>query len=535
MDLLCAVAYPTHTQDGPSPVLKIPVATWIANAAACLSSRYGEVTAQAQHAACSRQTAYDHAQKVQAAVEAEHAGGPTRQQLRDQLQALRHENTQLWAWLEQTIDFPETRRQQFTITAAAMGLSLNQIGVLLAIILGAAARPSRSALHRIVQAAGRRAGQVLAALDRSCRALILVGCLDEIFFHGRPVLVGVEPASHVWFLGTRAADRSGATWLKALHPWTALEFLVADAGTGLQNGIARLQQERRAAEQTVPENGLDVFHTTQEAQRVLRAQWQRVERLWEQAETAEAAARHAGQQGQDGRGPAARVRSAWKRAVAAFQAYERGAAGWTLARSALAVFGPEGRLNDRDGARQRIAAALPLLAGRDWSKVRTFLETATSLTFLDRLHRQLEQAEPDPVLRTELVRLWWLRRQRPRVGIAAVPGGSGHVAHLVQMMICQKHSAGWAASYRRVSRVLRQTVRASSAVEGMNSVLRMHQARHRTVTQELLDLKRLYWNSRPFREGKRKGRCPYELLGLGLPSSDFWTLLHRPLPEPQVT
>ena len=75
------------------------------------------------------------------------------------------------------------------------------------------------------------------------------------------------------------------------------------------------------------------------------------------------------------------------------------------------------------------------------------------------------------------------------------------MAHLVQRVVCQKRSAGWLATYRRVSRVLRQTVRASSAVEGMNSVLRMHQARHRTVTQELLDLKRLYWNSRPFREG----------------------------------
>ena len=109
------------------------------------------------------------------------------------------------------------------------------------------------------------------------------------------------------------------------------------------------------------------------------------------------------------------------------------------------------------------------------------------------------------------------------------------MAHLVQMVVCQKPAAGWAASYRRVSRVLRQTVRASSAVEGMNSVLRMHQARHRTVTQELLDLKRLYWNSRPFREGKRKGRCPYELLGLRLPSYDFWALLKMPVPEPQVT
>ena len=199
-----------------------------------------------------------------------------------------------------------------------MGLSLNQIGALLAIVLGAAARPSRSALHRIVQAAGRRAGRVLKVLDGRCRALILVGCLDEIFFHGRPVLVGVEPASLVWFLGPAAADRSGATWLKALRPWTALEYVVADAGKGLQSGIAQLQQERRVAEQTVPENGLDVFHTTQEARRVLRQHWHRVERLWEEAEAAEAPARRAGQQGQDRRGPAAARPQAWERAGAAF-------------------------------------------------------------------------------------------------------------------------------------------------------------------------------------------------------------------------
>src|SRR3954451_12738917 len=45
----------------------------------------------------------------------------------------------------------------------------------------------------------------------------------------------------------------------------------------------------------------------------------------------------------------------------------------------------------------------------------------------------------------------------------------------------------------------------------------------------------LYWNSRPFREGKRKGRCPYDLLGLRLPRYDFWALLRMPVAEPQVT
>ena len=109
------------------------------------------------------------------------------------------------------------------------------------------------------------------------------------------------------------------------------------------------------------------------------------------------------------------------------------------------------------------------------------------------------------------------------------------MAYLVQAVVCQQRAAGWAAAYRRVSRVLRQAVRASSAVEGMNRVLRMHQARHRTVTQEVLDLKRLSWNSRPFREGKRKGRCPYELLGLRLPSYDFGALLRIPVLEPRVT
>ena len=59
----------------------------------------------------------------------------------------------------------------------------------------------------------------------------------------------------------------------------------------------------------------------------------------------------------------------------------------------------------------------------------------------------------------------------------------------------------------------------------MNSVLRMHQARHRTLNQGLLDLKRLYWNAREFRGGERRGRCPYEHLGLQRPSYRFWDLL----------
>jgi len=108
-------------------------------------------------------------------------------------------------------------------------------------------------------------------------------------------------------------------------------------------------------------------------------------------------------------------------------------------------------------------------------------------------------------------------------------GGYPHIAPLVQQLLIQKLDPNWRRSYRRVATILNQPVRASSAVECMNSVLRMHQAKHRTFTQGMLDLKRLYWNTRVFYGGRRKGLCPYEHLGLKLPSYGFWSLLQIPM------
>ena len=74
----------------------MPFVRWIAHAAACLTGPHGAVTAQAQQSGCSRQTAYVHADKVKAAVEAQHGGGPIREELIEQNNALRRENAQLW-------------------------------------------------------------------------------------------------------------------------------------------------------------------------------------------------------------------------------------------------------------------------------------------------------------------------------------------------------------------------------------------------------------------------------------------------------
>ena len=206
-------------------------------------------------------------------------------------------------------------------------------------------------------------------------------------------------------------------------------------------------------------------------------------------------------------------------------------AGWQRAVRALNLFRPDGQLNERGGAEQEIAAAVAVLEGPRWAKTRRMLSDARTRTFLDRLHRELAAAEPRAELREALVGLWRLRHAT-RPGCGPLPVGScGVLAPVVAALVCGRLESDWQGAYREVARVVRGVVRgvvrASSVVECLNSVVRMHQARQKTLSQALLDLKRLYWNCREFREGKRAQSCPYEHLGLDLPSYDWWDLLLR--------
>jgi hypothetical protein len=316
------------------------------------------------------------------------------------------------------------------------------------------------------------------------------------------------------------ADRKAATWDEQLVPFTHLEFVVSDAAKGIAAAVAKRAAARRDDPAAPPlEHGLDVFHTAMEAHRVLARHWRRAEGAWEKAEQADVELALAKRQGIDARGAAHAAGAAWRRASAALEQVERLESAWGRAACALELFDADGRLNDRARATAEITTALADLTGPDWSKVRNFLTDPRSLSFLDRMHRRLESAEPRPPWREAMAWRWWLRHGRV--------GPSDPVTEMLRGVARGRElDAGERASYERVAAVLGDTVRASSAVECMNSVLRMQQSRHRQMTQPMLDLKRLYWNCRPFRSGPRKDACPYQALGLELPTYSFWELLH---------
>src|SRR5512144_2282317 len=155
---------------------RLSVVTWIGNAAAVLLGRWGDVSPQAEAAGCSRPIAYQHARRVQQAVAQQDGDGPTRQGLRDEIQALRRENRQLWEWLEHTVAFPKAKRRHFATVAAAMGLSSRQIASLLAILLPAVLCPGHATVRRWIHREAVQAGGPLKGCTKSLSYTCGDGC-----------------------------------------------------------------------------------------------------------------------------------------------------------------------------------------------------------------------------------------------------------------------------------------------------------------------------------------------------------------------
>jgi hypothetical protein len=410
-----------------------------------------------------------------------------------------------------------------------MGLSLSQIVTMLALVLPPGIVPSRAMVGRWVQAAAQ-AGRLLVVLDLACQARVRVLCLDEIFLHRAPVLMAIEPNSMAWMAGQRGPDRRGESWYEVITKWPCLEHVIADGGQGLARGVKLANAARCAqgeASETVSSQamtmGLDVFHTQRELERVLQRQWKHAERQLDTASQADAKVERYKRQGRDPRGVSGVAGRAWHKAEALFdQAVNAQEAVHQIA-AALSWFDAKGRLSCRQTAQAQLDKASQQLQGDCGSKVKRLLSDERTLSHLDRLNAHLTSAVSDPVLRDTLTRLWYVNDQMRQA--------SGDVCMrlrqlvVIEQVLCERLCPQWQSAYRRVDELLRHAVRASSAVECVNSVVRMPQGRHRHVSQGLLDLKRLYWHCRVFREGKRKGKSPYALLGLNLPSSDWWQLL----------
>jgi hypothetical protein len=389
---------------------------------------------------------------------------------------------------------------------------------------------SVATLGRRTHAAGQRAGALLEVLDTHTRPLVRDGAGDEIYVRA-PVLMVVEQESLCWVCGRLSDDVSGATWAQEFRQLPNLEQLARDGGKGLAKGVALVNAERaEQGQETLVDQG-DHFHALWTGGVGLRRAERRAEQALTAAEAADQALAEGARQGQKQTGPAARARCAWQRAEQAMDAWQQTDRHWQQAKEALLPITPEGELNTRAQAEQRLAETLALLPDNDFAKSKRTLQQEEMLNYLDRMNDRVAQL-PFPAEVTEAAVRQETLRRRPDLLQGDTPRAAAlrGVLLLCAVVLGQAGETGQAA-VASVRDILRRAYRASSLVECINSVLRMHQAQHRKLTQELINLKRLYWNCHTFRTGRRRGTSPYERLGVPWPENLRWWELLKLTPE----
>ena len=516
------------------------VATWIGKAAAVLSDPWGAVTRRAQHRGESRTTVYTPAPRVVQAVTSAQAGGLSDAALWHAHERLKAENAALWQAWSDAEALRETEQRACAGSGWAMGLSLSPIGTLCAIVLPLGAVPRRARVGRGVPEAAAPASRLLVVLDLACQARVRVLGLDAIFLPRAPVLLALAPLSMAWMAGQRGPERTGERWCEGLTPWPCLEHGIADGGQGLERGV-KLANAARGAQGQAAEpvsrqamtRGLDVLHTHRERERVLQRQWKHAEGQLDMARQADATGERDKRPGRDPRGVAGVAGRAWRQAERRGDQAGNAQEAVQQITAALAWLAAQGRLSCRQTAQAQLDAARQQRHGACWSKGKRLRSEERTLHHGDWLSAHLTAAVAEPVLRDAFTRLWDVNAQRQQAQGDA--GVRFRPLVVIEHVLGERWCPQWQRASRRVDALLRHAVRARSAVACVNSVVRMHQGRHRHVSQARLDLKRLYWNCRVFREGQRQGKSPYELLGLNLPRANWWHLLQMAPEELEET
>lgn len=504
----------------------IPAYQRLASAAAVFLGSHGAVARLARHRHCSRQALYRQAQAVATALDAprhpqRHADPPAPSADVPARYAPKQRRR------DEAVGRDADRLAHFAATAQALGVSLSATRALWA-VLRPRRVPSVATLGRLTQQAGRRAGTVLAVLDAHSRPKAKQVAADEIFAGRKPVLMTVEQDSLCWLGGRRADSRDSAEWVQEFRALPAAEQVSRDGGQGMEKGLALVNAERADKGQAVIADQEDHFHLLHRGQQALRALRRQAAGALRKAEQAQRSRDRQARNAQSTAGNAVRASRAWRQAEAAFDRWSAQERAWERLRAALRLFTPLGQLNTRPHAEAQVRAALEALTGPEWSRVRTKLVGFKVFTFLDRAQEQLAALPAAPELIEAAVQAEGLRRSAEALpGERARAAAARGVLLAVGVVLSLAGRAGTEA-VAGVRGVLRQVWRASSLVEGLNSVLRMHQGRHKRLTQGLLDLKRLYWNLHVFAAGRRKGQSPYGRLGVVVPEGIWWELLNKP-------
>jgi hypothetical protein len=501
---------------------------------------HGIVTRLAEEFGASRHFIYDLAERVRNAVDWRPAGRPAENKTADEISRLRQrvrelesDCDQLTGQLELERQNSQTRRLRLMLELALAPVSEDKIVRCLEAAFGWRGQVSAGWVNEQIQRAGQAALKIMQRED-VCGA-VEEAALDEIFRHQQPILTMVDPHTLMAVVPQAAENRSGETWKQTLDQYPNLKYVVSDRGSGLLKGVELSKRE-------MPHQ-YDLFHFKRDLKRELRRQ---ESRCYEAIEAEERARKVIDQ-----------PRLIWSARVQARVEYRQQvtrtetmleAFDWTemiiayLEESCSAYDHRRHEIRSFERAQAAVDEVLELLAEIKAINVEPLREIITGVrqglfTFLSVLREKLEQIP---------IRWRYVQGDRRAVCDALARcwywgARAGHCRECQQKYLAAlvglKHWHGRIENFTEVQEqvyaALDRVVRASSAVECLNSILRPYVSVKKQLNQGFLALVALYWNMRPL--SQRGGRTPFQASGVDLGTDDWVELLEEQMQQISLT
>lgn len=497
----------------------------IASAFFVIHGKYGDVSRYAQERGVCRQSIYNEAAALRSALA---TAQQEKQALHEQLRQALQQRAELETRLAHAVVIDAQKQAEVACVGQARGVTLRDCREMLEVLIPGQTL-SVAELGRRTQAAGKKAGELLAVLDEVARQKVREAAADEIYVKD-PVLMVVEPESLCWLSGRMSDEVSGEAWAKEFEQLPNLEQVMRDGGTGLAKGVALVNEQRQEQGQNLLTDQGDHFHALRHGGVGLNKAKRQAQKALAEAEKTQKQLDECARQGQSRTGIATRASHAWRKAEEAMDAWQEREQVWEKTKQALHLCTPEGELNTRAQAEAVLAETLPQLPDGDFAKAKRQLQQPEMLNYLDRVQEKLAALPFAEEVKQAAVRQEGLRR-RPEAAQGENPSAAALRGVLLMCAVVLSKADEGVQAAAAVKDIFRRAYRASSLVECINSVLRMHQAGHRRMTQGLLDLKRLYWNCHTFSAGRCRQTTPYERLGVPWPPDLQWWEVLKLAPE----
>jgi len=405
---------------------------------------------------------------------------------------------------------------------AVSPVSTRDIHTILVQAYGHEYAPADNTIARHINALGHLAGTILdecGATDRFEQAAI-----DEIFFHQTPVLAAVEPRSMAIGFLHRAERRDAKTWQQQLQRLDNLLRVASDLGSGILAALRRCGIQGQA----------DVFHAWREWSIAGRPLEKYVRKCLDEEDKL---TKRLQQKHRRGPKPHESLRLAGLKTGWALEDLEHFLAAKDLFAKATSPFAGDHQLATFASQSILVQQAIDHLdaikkKSAKLKKLRTYLSRnqASFVAFTRVLWNIQVSLKPD-------AEPWWNARRVISaaawpLGLCAAiereanPDERRRLCALLPRAYARRAEAmkqcdGFHLVEAQLRDRLENLERASSAVENINSKLRPVQAIKKTVNQSFLNLFALKHNLTPFeRSEKRKGRSPFQILGIKLDGDD---------------